>query len=684
MPHPDGPGPISPEDAKRKEVLSGFTLNLLKAMLKTGYYAPDHPGSRDAKEGLFAEFTRVIEGKNELTYTRRHERGKHDVVVEGIFPHILSLSSVITAGTSELFIPKFLEHFSRQNLVSFSLKTGIIREEFEKFVDIMSETPSKELEKEALGQLLTKKILEHDIFHVSTIFDVDIVGATRKLPWRVELVITRLRKDLSLIPLFRSYKQEELEATKAKVIADIIRPLNNPQVLKDFLVNCDLVSEDLRNLGSLDIESYVFDSLKQDTLLPTIRALQEEHEKSLALLEISSDNQVARLISERARELLKKVSVRLVRENIPDGLSILLSLHSQDILSMEDLSEEAKKVVIGKKMADGFLKDESKFIQGLKNVKDGTVLARYMDQLLRITNELFYRELYPSALKIINAVFDLSEDRKFENEFLSGTTAAVTLNHLKNGFLTAPKESRDEIGQALIRFGQQSVPPLLEVLMESEEKGVRNSACNALAGLGALAGDLLVRELENESRPWFLHRNLINILTRMKYEPAVPAFEKHSGHPDERVRETAIESLALFQGTEAESRLLKALSDPEARIQKRAFILLKSLRSSHPDFIRHCLRILARREAQAEEESEELQMLACAALAEMQSVPAALRTEMEETLTQAVAPEEKSLKKIFKKREWKDKSPNVQAAIRETLARLGTESADGNGSISSV
>lgn len=673
MPNPAAPAQISPEDVKRKEVLSGFTLNLLKAMLKTGYYAPDHPGAKDAKEGLFAEFTRVIEGREELTYTRRHERGKRDVVVEGIFPEILSLSSVITPGTSELFIPKFLEYFSRQNLVSFSLKAEITQEEFEKFVDIMSETPKKELGKEELGQLLTKKILENDIFNVSTIFDVDLVGVTRKLPWRVELVITRLRKDLSLIPLFKSYKQEELEETKAKVIADIIRPLNNPQVLKDFLVNCDLVSQDLQNLGQLDIESYVFDSLKQDTLLATIRALQEEHEKSLALLEISSENQVARSISERAKELLKKVSVRLVRENIPDGLSILLSLHSQDILSMEDLSEEAKRVVIDKKMADGFLKDENKFVQGLKNVKDGAVLERHMDQLLRITTELFQRELYPSALKIVNAVFDLSEERKLPNEFLSDATAPVTLSRLKEGFLTAPKESREEIARVLSRFGLLSVPPLLEVLLQSEEKGVRNSACNTLAGLGDQAGDQLLKKLENETLPWFLHRNLITIMTRMKHGPAIPAIEKHSAHADERVRETAIESLALLQGMESEPRLLKALTDPEAKVKNRAFVLLKSLRSTHRDFVQFCLRILARREARAEEESDELQILACNSLTAMESIPAELRAEIEETLSQAVAPEEKSLAKIFKKKEWKVKSPNVQAAIREVLAKIGTE-----------
>lgn len=673
MTDPAVPTIPAPEEAKKREDLSAFTLNLLKAMLKSGYYAPEHPGSRNAKEGLFREFLSVLEGKDALTYIRREDRVKRDVLVEGFSDDLLSLSSVITMGASELFIPKFLEYFARQNLVSFSFKAGITQSEFEKFVDIMSETPKKELGKEELGQALTRKILENDIVHVSTIFDVDLIGMTRKLPWRVELVITRLKKDLSLIPLFRSYKKEALEETKAKVIGDIIRPLHDSDTLKDFLVNCDLVCEDLKNIGQLDIEAQVFESLQPGILIKTVKALQDEFEKSQALLELSEDNEVARVITERSRGLLKKVSVRLVRDNIPEGLSILLSLHSKEILSMADLSEEARNVVIAKKMTDGFLKDEKKFLDGLKTVKDGGVLKRYMDQLLRIMLELFERDLHVSGLRIINVLFDLSEKRNLENELISEKYSKIILPRLKHGFLSAPKEAREEIARALIRFGKVSVPYLIDVLRESEDKRVRNSASTAVAVIGPQAGETLLKELTDTKQPWYFHRNLIGLLGKIKFAPAVPVIEKYAAHEDARVREAAIESLALLRGREAEPLIVKALTDPEAKIKNRAFVLLKSFKCSLPVFARYCLGIIARREANAEEENEEIQLLACSALSVMEGMTPELRAEAEETLRRAVEPEDKSMLKMFKKKKWKDKSPKVQAAINDILTKLGTK-----------
>ena len=48
--------------------LAEFTLNLAKAMLRTGYYAPDHPEAEQSLQGLHQDFRRAVGDRAWLTY----------------------------------------------------------------------------------------------------------------------------------------------------------------------------------------------------------------------------------------------------------------------------------------------------------------------------------------------------------------------------------------------------------------------------------------------------------------------------------------------------------------------------------------------------------------------------------------------------------------------------------------
>jgi len=55
-----------------------------------------------------------------------------------------------------------------------------------------------------VGELLTKALVEQGISHVSTVFLDDIIVLEKNLPWRVEMAIQRLAKDLKVLPMFRA------------------------------------------------------------------------------------------------------------------------------------------------------------------------------------------------------------------------------------------------------------------------------------------------------------------------------------------------------------------------------------------------------------------------------------------------------------------------------------------------
>ena len=66
----------------------------------------------------------------------------------------------------------------------------------------------------------------------------DLVQGRRQLPWRVRMAISRLRKDLRLIPLYAAATRKRLQEVKEELLHDITRPLRRPEFLKELRQVC--------------------------------------------------------------------------------------------------------------------------------------------------------------------------------------------------------------------------------------------------------------------------------------------------------------------------------------------------------------------------------------------------------------------------------------------------------------
>jgi hypothetical protein len=208
---------------------SKFLLSFIQALLKTGYYTPGHPETSKARGSLFHDFFSIIKKHRELTFVVAAGKDTRDIMVDGIVDEPVELSSFMLKGMAEMFVPKFLAFFDRKNLSSFSIKSAITKSEFDTFINIMSESPSLEAKVDTREQL-TLKLIKKSILHISTVFNIDLVGKERKLPWRVEIALTRLKKDLSLIPLYKNIQEEKITELKNMVFDDIIRPIRSHNI----------------------------------------------------------------------------------------------------------------------------------------------------------------------------------------------------------------------------------------------------------------------------------------------------------------------------------------------------------------------------------------------------------------------------------------------------------------------
>jgi hypothetical protein len=191
---------LSPEERERVQPAAAFVMDLTKAMLRTGYYSPEHPGSQQAKHGLHESLLSCLQGAHEIMLTNHETRERNDILITGILDEPVNVRVLVGPGMADLFVPKLREYFNRKGLVSFAIKQEITAEHFNRFVDIMSDPKVDRSKTTAVGELLTKALVEQGITEISTVFLDDIIILERNLPWRVEMAIQRLAKDLKVLP----------------------------------------------------------------------------------------------------------------------------------------------------------------------------------------------------------------------------------------------------------------------------------------------------------------------------------------------------------------------------------------------------------------------------------------------------------------------------------------------------
>src|SRR5687768_6279915 len=100
---------------------------------------------------------------------------------------------------------------------------------------------------------------------MSVVFKKDLV-TRRKLSWRVGLALTRLRKDLSILPLYGRLGEDELRRVRYEVFRDVVRPLRQVPLLREMLLNCDLVHDAVPALSREDIELLIQEGVAPEML----------------------------------------------------------------------------------------------------------------------------------------------------------------------------------------------------------------------------------------------------------------------------------------------------------------------------------------------------------------------------------------------------------------------------------
>jgi len=698
---------LTTEERQKAEPIGQFFMNLTKAMLRSGYYAPGHPGLNSAKAGLYEEFIGVLGDQREIMIANQNSNDGIDLMLTGILDEPISIRVLVGSGVADLFVPKLSEYCERKKLLSFALKKTIQADHFYQFIDIMSDPKVDDHKDKDAGTYLTNTFIEHGITDISTVFVDDMVKLESDLPWRVEMAIHRLAKDLKIMPMFKGVSKDAIKTMKLQTVQDIIRPLKHPSYLNDFLVNCYIIAKYVKSMPSKEIEEIVVDAFSIKLLLPTSQFTFKELDALKQLRVKRPDNKIIKRRLSGIKRILKLISRRVVIENESGAQNFLEQLYRNKILSFQELPADVQYVINTIKMADDIRENFIKYETGFDNINnpddaliylkcfrrtipliieanDWHLISRMTALLKKVsTRKPVNTKKVHTGLKVFRSdhVDDFSETSLFKSldaperpivfvfkDFVANIIAAYEQSDLKQ---------RQIINQILNDLGSFGVGIISQMLSDSDDREVRKLSFEMLMDKGVQAKTWAVRMLEDKSRPWYIHRNAMMILGNVSDNEDDFAFIRNFlEHSNSKIREECLKVTVSLKPHDRESIILKAINDEDPKVSWRAMRSLHEFDPISESAINELLNIIALKtfkdKAAAEKHMNQTVHI-ISAINAMSHIPISRKVEIEVIdLIKSVAGESKSIWKKVKKAIGSDhETPLLKAAI-PLLGKIGS------------
>ena len=574
---------LPPEEVERLQKLqiklTDFVLHLIQAFLRTGYYTSDHPESKKAKEGLYQKFIELFEEEDELAFLVREEQGGQEVFVEGVLPEAQKLSRMMMKGMGELYVPKFAKYMERKDLISLTLKSRMKQDEFSSFVDIMSEPTLVDTRRKQDQDRFAQALYSRGIFNISYVFNEEFLALEREMPWRARLTLSRMRKDLKMIPLFQKMMGQGIQEVRISLLRDALRPIRQSDLLCPILRNSDLAttSESLEET----IEDEIISSLKKQYLLNTSKIFLREH---LDLKKLQKQDG----FEKKSDRLVKKLSSRLKEAATGETENLLEEFFRHQLIGLEDLPPALKDKILLERLTDKFLNYTDQFFQQLDQAKDEEAFLNVALSFVSMIPELIRRDCYPEILLIFETfkchfhgktMWALLAGQILE-EIGSGTIPKL----LKEKFLKGKKEIRAAVIPLFAAIEVGAIPILIDILKTSEDQWVRKNACEVLIQIGPVAAVHLLKELERQRTSVETTCDILRVLGEIKswewQGSLVKIAKSFVNHEHAKLREQAIHTLCQIGGPEGEQIYLSSLNDPDIDVRKRAVWCLGMVKSA--------------------------------------------------------------------------------------------------------
>jgi hypothetical protein len=425
---------------------------------------------------------------------------------------------------------------------------------------------------------------------ISVVFKEDLAG--RKLSWRVGLALTRLKKDLSLLPLYHGLGTEELRVIRYEVFRDVIRPLRQVHLLRELLFNCDLVAHEVSDLTQEDIELLVLEAVVPETLPELLQRFTQDAAEALR----DGDVRLSDLLR-LARNLARKLAS--TQQDVKEML--FRQLFEARVIGLEDLPAALQEKVAIQNKASRFLQGWRQHLQVFDDVRTAADYHKHLSLFLLVFPEILSRFELEVAVQIALVVArhlalpgGFPGRQTIAREWLEAFAGSAVGADIAWQITAADKVRREALLTLCGLLGHGGVPILFKALSDCPTRSIRLEIVESLVGLREQTSRFLAAELERKDIPWYYQRNLLGLLGRVGDESDLPllGFFLSDSHP--RVRLEALLSVCALDPGASEKMLVWALADADADIRGVAVRQLVQRHSATPELFDHFRSVLWR------------------------------------------------------------------------------------------
>ena len=272
----------------------------------------------------------------------------------------------------------------------------------------------------------------------------------------------------------------------------------------------------------------------------------------------------------------------------PGGYGNVEDRVAEFIRNIAEYDEKDKAAIAGIISAEAsfdFIKyavDISFEILGLET--DNAGYNESLDLIAKVGNDFIKAGDFKSAVTVLERTRELEQvfknlgDPKQEKirEFIERFASSERIRDIVEILNKSNDVVYSEVTDYLKMLPSQAVDSLVWALGELQHYPARRAVCQALEVLAVDHIDILGRGTENPR--WYVVRNIVSILGKIRNPQALNYFRRTIGHSDLRVRRETINSAARIDTPEAADFLITALNDDDEKLQTLALRELVSKR----------------------------------------------------------------------------------------------------------
>ena len=540
-----------------KVALADFTRSMVQTIDRATYYEVGHPAHYALGAGLYNELIVLLADQPQIGYLL--QRGSQpEIFVDGMPTGRVRLSDLYSSGIYELFVPRFIAYLDRYELVLLAFKQGLTQAEFESFVGIVSRPLGRKEDRLDLAATL----LEAGVVHISVLCAEDLGLADEDLPWQIRICLARLRRDLRTVPFFKHAGAEEIRKVKQQIFGDIVRPLSQPEQLKQLVLNAPRIEKDVENIDGLE-------GLKiAETIVQVLAHKRLCQLADLLVGEIAGDGAVHAVAA--ATNALLMCTKRLLSEDILGAEGTLRLLYKNDVVELDELPGDLQEWLLAEELRD--------------RLEAGTLgelpcgSERDMRLLGRLAQLTLSDDRFDFSVTILQFLRNqASEGARFAGEAAAAIESMVSreqLGILADRLESMSRHEADSIVRIVRLLGLRGAIALTESIVRSGANAHFGNAYHVLDDFGAPASQAIGDALVRTDLPPAVLRVLLALATRHPTARLALAALPHAGHAQPMVRLAALSAAAAHRTQPVIEAMQRALSDPSTEVVEFAMMAL--------------------------------------------------------------------------------------------------------------